>query len=305
MKNRQSSFLRWAALGFVLLIMFTAFISFLVAVLAGSSSGGNIARIKITGVITSEPETLLGGTTATSEQIAGLIRTADENPSIAGIILDINSPGGSAVASEELASAVKQAKKPVVALIRDVGTSGAYWAASSADMVVASPLSITGSVGATASYLEFSGLMGKYGVGYERIVSGEFKDAGSPFRNLTQEETLIMQEIIRQTGRYFAASVQENRNLDAKTMKEVSTARIYTGQQALELNLVDLLGNSETAKEAIKELAGVEEVNIVDYQVKTPFSLAGILSEQASAITNGILSSGIPSRKGMPALVRD
>lgn len=292
-KKRDS--LKWLAISVAAFGLMFLLVASAIAIISGGISSGNTAHIKIRGVITSGEDSLIGAETSSSEDVVASIEKAGEDKRIKAILLDINSPGGSAVASEEIASAIKNAEKPVVALIRDIGTSGAYWAASSADSIVASPLSITGSVGATASYLEFSGLMKKYGVGYERLVSGEFKDSGAPFRQLDEEERKMLQEMIESTGSYFVQSVRENRMLSEDAVKGISSAKIYSGTQAKELNLVDELGNIETAKEIVSELAGIESVKLVEYRTRKPLSIASLLSQQASLVGRSIGSSLIPS----------
>ena len=287
--------LMWVFAGVFVCIVFVWLV---LAVAGDGSASGNVAHIKIRGVITSEKESVFGSSTASAQDIAEHIRKADSNPAIKAILLDINSPGGSAVASEELAMVVKSAEKPVVALIREMGTSGAYWTASSSDFIVASPLSITGGVGATSSYLEFSGLFEKYGIGYRRIVSGELKDAGTPFKNLTLQEEKILQEIIGMVGEYFAKSVQENRNLSSREIESIRSGRIYTGRQALGIKLVDQLGSMDVAKQAIIKLGGVEEVKLAKYETKEPFSLTSILSQNSAIIGRNIGASLLPENRG-------
>ncbi|MBN2454668.1 signal peptide peptidase SppA [Candidatus Woesearchaeota archaeon] len=229
---------------------------------------GNVAVIKLHGVISVDDDSLFSSG-ASSGQIVDMIELAEESDEIAAILIDINSPGGSAAASEEVASAIREAKKPTIALIRDVGASGAYWAASAADTIIASPVSITGSIGVSASYLEFSGLFEDYGVGYERLVSGQYKDMGSPYRNLTAEEREIMQVLIDDIQEHFIASVAENRNMEAEKMRELATGMVYTGRQAKELGLVDILGDKSTAEALLKE-KGIEEVDFVEYEILEP-----------------------------------
>ncbi|MAG16274.1 signal peptide peptidase SppA [Candidatus Woesearchaeota archaeon] len=283
--------IKWIVIVVIVLGFGFLFLMSSILALTGTSINGNTAHIKITGMITSESQSFLGTETASSQEIVSNLKKAEENTKIKAILIDINSPGGSAVASEEIATAIKSSEKPVVALIRDLGTSGAYWAASSSDSIIASPLSITGSVGATAAYLEFSELMKKYGVGYERLVSGEFKDAGAPFRKLSEEERELFQEIIELTGNYFAQSVKENRKLSDETVEAISSGRIYTGQQAKELNLIDEFGNIEKAKQTIKEMAEIDEIKLVEYKVKRPFNVASLLSQQSAIIGKNIGTS--------------
>ena len=242
---------------------------------------GNVALIKIRGVIA--PDSDLGGSSSTpADQLVKNIKRAEANPSVKAVLIDINSPGGSAVASEEIANAIKESKKPTFALIRDIGTSGAYWAASSTDSITASPISITGSVGATASYLEFSGLFQKYGVGYERVVSGDLKDIGSPFKNLTREEQEILEEMITSVGNYFIQRVKQDRNLTQKSVEKIKTGRFFTGKQAKELGLIDHLGGMRQTEELIKQKTGIKKIQFAVYEIKKPFSISSLLSSAAA-----------------------
>jgi len=153
----------------------------------GEQLTGNVALIPISGVImTEESGSYFSSEIASSSEIVKSLHEAEESSQIKAIVLEINSPGGSAVASDEIGSAVKKAKlkKPVVAVIRDAGASGGYWVASAADYIVANRMSITGSIGVLSSYLEFSGLMEQYGVTYEKLTAGKYKDMGNPFEKL-------------------------------------------------------------------------------------------------------------------------
>ena len=145
---------------------------------------GNVAKIPIEGPITGNGGNSFGDVAVSSSDVVEFIESADEDAQIKAILLEINSPGGSAVASDEIAAAIKKTEKPVVAVIREAGASGGYWIASAADHIIANRMSITGSIGVISSYLEFSGLMGKYGVGYQRLVSGGRKSIGGSLRKL-------------------------------------------------------------------------------------------------------------------------
>lgn len=297
MKNEQSQNKRWIFAIAVLVVL--ALLSLFFALILGSlfapsesvSLSGNVARISVTGAIVPEGTSgFFGEETISSKDIVDLIKKADENNDIKAILFEINSPGGTAVASEDIVRAVKKINKTTVALIKDEGASGAYWVASATDVIVASPISITGSVGVLSSYLEFSGLMQKYGVGYERIVGGEYKDIGSPFRNLTDEERSLLQERIDQVHEYFANEVAKNRNLTDEQMKTISTGIIYTGIQAKELGLVDVLGSEEEAEEVIKQRTNLTELQIVDYKKKKTLLdvLTQVFSKQSYTLGQGI-----------------
>ncbi|MFH1331729.1 MAG: signal peptide peptidase SppA [archaeon] len=263
-----------------------------------TSVSNKIAIIPITGFLAGEEtESLLGETGASSRTIASFIEQADKDPSVNGIILEINSGGGTVLAGKEIAEAVKKTQKPTVALIREVGASGAYWVASAADKIVADEMSITGSIGVTSSYLEFSGLMEKYGVGYEELKSGQYKEAGSPFRELTPEERKMLQEKIDKIQAYFLKEIKENRNLSEETMKEVGKAGIYLGMEAYEINLVDYLGDREVAIKITKELAGIKEAKLVRYEErKGLIDLIGRLSAESYYNIGRGIGAGIIDR---------
>ena len=148
----------------------------------------NTVVVKIEGPILSKPS-LYSFTTATySEEIIKLIEDISKKENIKAIIFEINSPGGSAVASSEIAEAIKKLNKTKVAVIREMGTSGAYWIASANEYIIAHPLSITGSIGVSGSYLEISGLLERFNITYQNLTTGKYKDTMSPFRKLEEEE---------------------------------------------------------------------------------------------------------------------
>lgn len=267
------------AIGMLCIAAFLVAIASLMA--AFGSQEGNVALVKVSGPIGSGDDFF--EKSAGPDEIIGMIEQAEETAAVRAILIEINSPGGSPVASEELMKAVKNAGKPTVAVIRDIGTSGAYWVASASDYIVASPVSLTGSVGVSASYLEFSELLNQYGVQYERLVSAEHKDIGSPFRNLTKEEKAISQEALAKMHDYFLSSVKENRNIgDAAAIKKISTAVVFLGSEAKELGLVDALGGKEEAEEWLKQQANLTEINYVTYEKKPLFSLGSLLAQQSS-----------------------
>lgn len=223
-----------------------------------------IAVIPVYGEIALSESSLADG----AHEIASQIEKADKNPEINAIILEINSPGGGVVASEEISKAVDNAKKPVVAWLREVAASGAYWIASSTDKIVADPATITGSIGVTASYLEFSGLMEKMGVGYERLVTGEYKDLGTPYRKATENERLMFQQKIQTINEMFIKKVSTGRNLSENKVREIATGEIFLGTQAKDLGLVDFLGGKAEAQAVAEQLAGVQNAKLVTFKKK-------------------------------------
>ncbi|MDO8656839.1 MAG: signal peptide peptidase SppA [Nanoarchaeota archaeon] len=279
----------------ILAVLFTLFIiiPLLFSLLSDSSPLGNVARIPIQGVITGDGAGSLGQNAVSSLDIIQFIEDADENPAVKVILLEINSPGGSAVASDEIASAVKRTQKPVIALIREMGASGGYWIASSTDHIIANRMSITGSIGVISSYLEFSKLMEKYGVGYERLVAGEVKDAGTPFRQLNNKEREVLQQKLNTIHDFFIQEVAANRKLSESSVRKIATGEFYLGVEALELGLVDELGDKNTAEEYIKTTYGLDDIEYAVYEPsKGLFDLlSGVFTDFSFHIGQGIGAS--------------
>jgi protease-4 len=253
----------------------------LITTLFSHNSFGNVALIPLEGTITSQGGSTFGETTISASEIVDYIKEADKNPLVKVILLEINSPGGSAVASDEIATAVKETKKPVVALIKEVGASGGYWIASASDHIIANRMSITGSIGVISSYLEFSGLMDKYGVSYERLIAGEHKDLGTPLKKLYPEEKQILQKKLNTIHQFFIKGVAENRNLPKEEVEKLATGEFYLGVEALELDLIDQLGNKDTAESYLKEKYNLEKIEYITYKHPAGFfeTLSGVFSE--------------------------
>ncbi len=211
----------------------------------------DVAVIKICGPIGGTSS--IYSTNVNADTIISELSKANNLPNIKYIILDINSPGGLPVDSERIADKVASLNKTVIAVIEDIGTSGAYWVASSANLIFASKVSIVGSVGVYGSYLDISGLLNKYGVSYNQLTAGKYKDIGSPFRNMTSEEKQIYEERLKLMDQYFLEQVSTKRNLTPSEKENISTALFYTGDQALRLHLIDKIGTYETALSYIKE----------------------------------------------------
>ncbi len=225
-----------------------------------------------------------------SDVIMDQIKTATKDNNVKAIILEINSPGGSVVASKEIADIVKKSNKPVVAWIREVGASGAYWIASASDLIVADAATITGSIGVTGSYLEFSELMEKYGIGYEELTSGKYKDSGSQFKDLSEEERTLMLSKINKLKVLFVREIAENRNLDISYVNNLATGEIFLGEEAKDLGLVDVLGNRDTAQKEAEKLAGIKHSEIVVFKKEATFSdlLSKLFTKQSYDIGRGI-----------------
>src|SRR3989344_1739690 len=275
-------------------VLFTLFI-FLPIVFSffDGSKLGNVALISIEGEITGNGAQGFGTSAASSKELVGFIEEAEDNPQIKVLLLEINSPGVSAVASDEIAAAVKKADKPVVALIREAGASGAYWIASASDHVVANRMSITGSIGVLSSYLDFSGLMEDYGVGYEQLIAGEDKDMGTPFKKLAPQERMIMQKKLDTIHHYFIEEVAVNRKLDISEVEALATGEFYLGVEALHFGLIDALGDKDTVEEFIQQNYNLEDIDYVLYQRESGFleALTGVFSGLSFHVGEGIGSA--------------
>ena len=225
------------------------------------SRGNNVALIHIDGtILVADSQSFIPYSATYSDKVITFIEDAIKNKNIKAIIFEINSPGGSAVASSEIAEAIKKVKehnKTTVALIREQGTSGAYWVASACDYVITHPLSITGSIGVIASYLEISGLLESYNITYEKLTAGKYKDVMSPFRELTQEEREMIQNKLDIIYKAFVEEVAKNRNLSEEQTRELATGMFYLGKEAKDLRLVDFLGTKEDAINYIEKQCNI------------------------------------------------
>ena len=196
-----------------------------------------------------------------SEEIVAGIEMAEEDETTKAIILEIDSFGGYSVAAEEVANALKRAKKPTVAIIREMGLSAAYWAAIGADIIFASKNSTVGSIGITMSYMDSSKQNQEEGITYNNLSSGKFKDSGDPDKILTLEEKQLFMRDINILHENFVQAVATNRNIDISKVRELADGSSVLGEEALENGLIDRIGGFYEAEEYLKELLG-EEINI-------------------------------------------
>ncbi|MCG0276363.1 MAG: signal peptide peptidase SppA [Thermosediminibacteraceae bacterium] len=234
-----------------------------------------IGVINLEGVIAAGSGNPLLSTGA--DQVVRLLHEAASDPSIKALVIRINSPGGSAAASQEIYEEVlkvKEAGKKVVASMGDVAASGGYWVASAADKIVASPATITGSIGVIMEIQNVEGLYEKLGLKVDVIKSAEHKDIGSPTRAITEEERAILQGMVDDIYNQFIDVVAKGRGMDREKVKQLADGRIFTGRQAKDLGLVDELGNFYRAVEIAAELAEIDGEPVVkEYGRKSPFEV--------------------------------
>ena len=225
--------------------------------------GEQVGIIEITGVIADPKQTL----TQLKE-----FRNSDD---VKAIVLRINSPGGGVGPSQEIYAEVRKTSrvKKVVASMGAIAASGGYYVASAADHIMASPGSITGSIGVIMEFANLQELFKKIGVSAFVLKSGEYKDTGFPLRKMTAQEKTLLQTFIDNVHQQFVAAVADARNISKERIQAVADGRILSGEQAKELGLLDSLGNLEDAIAMAAKLGGIKGEPSVLYARERKFSL--------------------------------
>jgi len=257
----------------IIILVFTLLIVMLVSSCAPPTStamfGDRIGLLYVEGVIMSGGATddLFGSQNATSDSIVETIGQAIDDPGIRAIVVRINSPGGSAAASQEIYDAFKRFSdtgRPVIVSMADVAASGGYYIAAPADEIFANPATLTGSIGVIMQLLNYEGLLDWANVYDETIKSGEFKDIGSAMRPMTPEERELLQDMLDQVHDQFKEAVMEGRGYTREEIDEIATGMIWNGEDALELGLIDKLGGLQDAIDRASDLAGLGENPVID-----------------------------------------
>jgi len=223
-----------------------------------------IAVLIVDGVITEGEESsgFGGGSGATARSLIKSIKEIRNDDAVKAVLIRINSPGGSAAASQaifdELIKLKKEKGVKIVASMGDMAASGGYFIAAAADKIVANPATLTGSIGVIMHLANYQGLMDKVGVKSVTIKAGRLKDIASPDRPMTAEEKALLQSIVDDTYDQFLTAVAQGRKMTMAQVKPLAEGKIYTGRQALKVKLVDQLGNGEDAKDTLKKLAGLD-----------------------------------------------
>ena len=221
---------------------------------------GCVAVVKIEGPITteSEPPSLFSVGKPGSYEIAQTFESLNKEDRVKAVVIEVNSPGGGVVASREIYEGILSLKKPKVAYIREIGASGGYYVSLAADEIIANPDAITGSIGVIATFTDLRGLLDKLGVNVTSIKSGEYKDIGAFYNELSEGERKILQELIDETYGEFYGLVKERRGEKLKGFDSIADGRILSGRQALKYGLVDANGNFKDAIKRAADLAGME-----------------------------------------------
>jgi len=213
------------------------------------TAGDAVAIVRVEGLLTD------------AERVVDELKSYSKNSSVKGMVIRIDSPGGFVVPAQEIYAALRRVRRekeiPIVASMGTVAASGGYYVALGADKIVANPGTATGSIGVILSYPTFGKLFDKIGVSMERLKSGEYKDIGDPSRALTEKEREVLRERLDDVYQQFVDVVAEARGMSQETVRALADGRVYTGRQAVELQLVDMEGDLHDAVTLAADQAGI------------------------------------------------
>jgi len=296
MANNGSKVGCWIAIAILVLLLFgslLANIGLTAAVLGGSSTGHadhpvdaepdfdeiwshgygdtKVVHIELSGVIMrGRRERLFGSEPDMVESILAQILAARIDPAVRAILLEVDSPGGAVTPSDEIYTALRQFKESaadrrVLVFIRDLGASGAYYAAMAGDYIMAEPTAIVGSVGVIMQTLNMKGLADMIGLQSVTIASGENKDMLNPLKEVNPRHLEMLQELVDEMQARFAGIVMDARGIESRALLD---GRVLMARQALDNNLIDGIGYWQEAVDRLKVLLGVDDVYIVRYAEK-------------------------------------
>lgn len=250
MTEKKHSILRFfLKLSFIIFIFFLGFsLAQYISEEGVFITGEKVGILEIKGIIKGSNPTL-----------NNLVKLA-ENKHIKAIVLRVDSPGGTVGPSQEICLEIMKIrkKKPIVASLGSIAASGGYYIASAANKIIASPGTITGSIGVKMEFINIQELLKKLGLEQEVIKSGAFKDIGSPIRRMSKEERVLIEKLIKDVHKQFVKAIANGRNLSLDKVQEIADGRIFTGEEAKKLGLVDKLGNFRDAITLAAQLGGIE-----------------------------------------------
>lgn len=218
----------------------------------------HIEVVKLTGMIMDKADSgFLSSQSGSASSCLKQLRKIAKNNKVKGVLLRVNSPGGTVPTSQEIYEAIKDLKekdKVVVVSMGDMAASGGYYVSCVADRIVANPGTLTGSIGVIMNLMNFKALADKVGVEPEVVKSGLYKDIASPYHKMTAEERKILMDLIMDSYEQFTGVIAEGRKLPIEEVKRIADGRIYSGRQALKLKLVDELGTYTDAVASLQKL---------------------------------------------------
>ncbi|HSQ61426.1 MAG TPA: signal peptide peptidase SppA [Acidobacteriota bacterium] len=269
-------------LGAVALAFFVVNIAMSGDEFAMSSLKGRVGLVEVVGEID-----------ATGAVIDQLDRM-DRDPTVKAVVVRLDSPGGGVAASQEIHDAVRRIRddgKPVIASMGGVAASGAYYVACAADSIVANPGTLTGSIGVIMSFPNTEELFRKVGLRFETIKTGKFKDVGSMWRPMTDEERALLQGVLANVYDQFIEAIVEGRGMAREEILPYADGRIFSGDQAAEYGFVDRLGSLEDAIEMAGEMAGIAGRPSVVRKERRRLSVFDFLEERMNPVKN-LVGSG-------------
>ncbi|MFH1393962.1 MAG: signal peptide peptidase SppA [Candidatus Micrarchaeota archaeon] len=259
--GRRAFLIRTIMLFLVLFVMVIA-VFYLFSLMLPSVTGKCVAVVDVNYPLTTSgvPATLFSEGYPGSGQLAHTIRELNDRDDVGAIVFVINSGGGSVVASGEIYDSIEELDKPSVSYFREVAASGAYHIASATDYIISDPNAITGSLGVVTTVVSMQGLFDKIGINGTNVVSGEHKDMGSSFRNMSQQEQMILQALVDEVFDDFKSDILRNRQdrMNMPLFEEALDGRIMTGRKAETVGLVDETGNIMDAILKAAHMAGME-----------------------------------------------
>ncbi|WP_332634411.1 signal peptide peptidase SppA [Halalkalibacter flavus] len=240
----------------------------------GEEFGGQIVVLEVNGVIQDVGDGGLFAPTGYRHQMfLSQIEQAGKDPNVEGIILRVNTPGGGVVESAEIHEKIVEAQttydKPIYVSMGSMAASGGYYIAAPADKIVASPQTITGSIGVIMESINVTELAENYGVKVNTIKSGPFKDIMSATREMTEEDRAILQSLIDESYDEFVRVIAEGRNMTESEVRTIGDGRIYSGNQALELDLIDELGTLDDTIAMMRDHVG--NFDVIKYEPHVGF----------------------------------
>ncbi len=235
------------------------------------SGGEKVGIVELTGNITS------------SRDIIHSLKRFRENSSIKAIVIRIDSPGGAVGPAQEIFREIRKTvkTKKVIASMGSVAASGGYYVAAGANGIIANPGTITGSIGVIMGFANFQELLRKIGMVPVVIKSGQYKDIGSPVREMTKDERGILQNLSNRIHRQFIVDIAKGRGMDLSKVEGIADGRIFTGEEAKNLGLIDRLGNLEDAIEWAGRMGGIKGKISAVYVPKKKFSILNFIAESS------------------------
>jgi protease IV len=270
----------------VLALLAVGFTVFIFSLFSGSGertetvtmgTGDKLAVIDLKGVIVS------------SEEVVRQLKKYRENHSIRAILLRIDSPGGGVVASQEMYEEVRKTRdggKPVIVSMGSLAASGGYYVAVGASRLVANRGTLTGSIGVISEFLQLRGVMDKLGIDQKTIKSGKLKDAGSPTRKMTDQDERYFQALIDDVHRQFIEVVARERKFTPEKAREIADGRVFTGEQAVDLGLVDTLGTYEDALRIAAGMGGISGEPAIVKERKRQLWYESMLGDAGEALND-------------------